>query len=113
MLDVGNSEDCTALLVAALPCIIGYGEIGRSLTEDRETKKDGNLYWEWIEAYTTEGYMEVVKYSNGTFSYSGLNPHSGCADSKWKELVERAAVRQSVARIEELISMFKNAVKVK
>ena len=65
ILDVGHSEDWFALQIAILPCLLGYGMIGKALYDDPRTKKEGNPYWEWIESYAGEEYQNVVKAGRG------------------------------------------------
>lgn len=65
VLDVGQSEDWFALQIAMAPCLIGYGMIARRLFDDPKTKRDGNIYWKWIENYVAEDYVEAVQIGSG------------------------------------------------
>lgn len=65
VIDVGQSEDWLALQVAMAPCLLGYGAIGRLLHDDPQSKRDGNLYWTWIENYVAEDYLSAVRTGSG------------------------------------------------
>lgn len=66
VLDIGQSQDYIALLVALTPCIIGYQTIARQLVASPTLKRGGdNPYWEWIEMYMGEEYAEAVTGSLG------------------------------------------------
>jgi len=89
VLDIGQSEDWLALQISMAPCLIGYAHIAGRLHSDPNTKRDGNIYWRWIEAYVAEDYTQAVKVGS--------------------ELLERHAVLQSPSRIEELVKIFIHA----
>ncbi|KAF2729047.1 hypothetical protein EJ04DRAFT_503080 [Polyplosphaeria fusca] len=89
VLDIGQSEDWLALQVALLPCLIGYGFIARRLYDDARTVRHGNKYWKWIETYVADDYVQAMANSS--------------------DLIEKHAVRQSVARIDELTKIFVHA----
>ncbi|KAK7614832.1 thiamine biosynthesis protein-like protein (Thi-4) [Phyllosticta paracitricarpa] len=92
VLDIGQSEDWFALQVALAPCLLGYGHIARRLFDDPATKREGNRYWDWVLQYVAEDYTAAVR--------------TGA------ELLEKHAVRQSPARIEELVRIFIHATKM-
>lgn len=92
VLDIGQSEDWFALQVALAPCLLGYGHIARRLFDDPETKREGNPYWDWVLQYVADDYTAAVR--------------TGA------ELMEKHAVRQSPARIEQLVKIFIHATKV-
>ncbi|KAK3301655.1 Ribokinase-like protein [Chaetomium strumarium] len=92
VLDIGQSQDWLGLQVAMAPCLLGYGAIARQLHADPRSKREGNLYWTWIENYVADDYTTAVKTGS--------------------ELLERHAVLQSVPRIEELVKIFIHATKV-
>ncbi|ROV90322.1 hypothetical protein VSDG_08151 [Cytospora chrysosperma] len=92
VLDIGQSEDWLGLQVALAPCLLGYGAVAKMLHGDSETVRDGNRYWNWIENYVADDYVQAV----GTGS----------------ELLERHAVLQSPSRIEELVKIFIHATKM-
>jgi thiaminase len=73
VLDVGHSEDWFALQIAMAPCLIGYGVIARRLYDDPLAKREGNIYWKWIENYVADDYAEAVKVGSGEwwFLYQG------------------------------------------
>ncbi len=65
VLDIGLSQDWLALQVALAPCLVGYGEIAKRLHADCKTKRDGNIYWKWIETYIADDYSEAVRVGSG------------------------------------------------
>ncbi|KAK4138159.1 hypothetical protein BT67DRAFT_437510 [Trichocladium antarcticum] len=87
-----EKEDWMALQMAMAPCILGYGVIGKQLHADSRSKREGNLYWSWIQNYVAEDYQAAVETES--------------------ELLERHAVLQSPARIEELVKIFIHATKM-
>ncbi|CAN8096851.1 unnamed protein product [Discula destructiva] len=92
VLDVGQSEDWLGLQVALAPCLLGYGAVAKMLHGDSKTRKEGNLYWNWIENYVADDYVQAVK--------TGSN------------MLEKHAVLQSPSRIEELVKIFIHATKM-
>ncbi|KAK4186626.1 putative hydroxymethylpyrimidine/phosphomethylpyrimidine kinase 2 [Podospora australis] len=92
VLDIGNSEDWFALQVSMAPCLLGYGAIARHLFSDPKSQKEGNVYWTWIKNYVEEDYLTAIKTGS--------------------ELLERYAVLQSPARIDELAKIFIHATKM-
>ncbi len=60
VLERGLSGDLLDLLVALAPCVLGYGEIGRTLLADPATRLEGNPFRDWIEVYGGEEYQEVA-----------------------------------------------------
>ena len=65
VLDIGQSQDWFALQIALAPCLIGYGEIAKRLYADPGTKREGNIYWKWIQNYVAEDYVEAVNVGSG------------------------------------------------
>lgn len=61
VLERGLAGDLLDLQVALAPCLVGYGESGEWLLADPATRRDGNPYAEWIAAYTSESYRDVVR----------------------------------------------------
>ncbi|EJT81099.1 hypothetical protein GGTG_01085 [Gaeumannomyces tritici R3-111a-1] len=92
ILDVGHSSDWLALQVALAPCLLGYGAIAQHLHADQNSKREGNPYWSWIQNYVADDYVLAVKTGS--------------------ELLERHAIQQSPTRVEELVQVFKHAVKM-
>lgn len=107
VLDIGQSEDWLALQVALLPCLIGYGIIARRLYDDPKTARQGK-YWKWIETYVAEDYREAVELGSGKMI--GYFEAMCCADHVG--LIEEAASKQAVSRIDELANIFIHATKV-
>lgn len=112
ILDVGQSQDWLALQIALLPCLLGYGMIGRRL-KDLQTSnppKEPNVYLTWINNYVADDYTEAVKTGRGTVSPSfasiDLQTNSTTA------LIEKHAVHQSPRRVDELVKIFIHATRV-
>ncbi|ROW12243.1 hypothetical protein VMCG_00020 [Cytospora schulzeri] len=91
VLDIGQSEDWLGLQIALAPCLLGYGAVAKMLHGHPRTVKEGNHYWNWIENYVADDYVQAVRTGS--------------------ELLERHAVLQSPSRIEELIKIFIHAIK--
>ncbi|KAK4226097.1 Rapamycin-insensitive companion of mTOR, N-term-domain-containing protein [Podospora fimiseda] len=77
VLDIGNSEDWLALQISMAPCLLGYGAIAKHLHTSPQSKRDGNVYWTWIENYVADDYLLAVK----TGSDLGLT-NGVCAGTK-------------------------------
>ncbi|CAG8955247.1 hypothetical protein HYFRA_00011229 [Hymenoscyphus fraxineus] len=92
VLDIGQSEDWLALQVSMAPCLIGYGQIAQRLHADTKTKREGNVYWKWIQNYVADDYSEAVRIGS--------------------DLLERHLVLQSPSRVEELVKIFVHATKM-
>lgn len=108
VLDVGHSEDWFALQIAMAPCLIGYGVIARRLYDDPLTKREGNIYWKWIENYVADDFVEAVSVGSSKclISYQ-VKPHSFVIDA-----IEKHALLQSPSRLEELVKIFIHATNV-
>ncbi|KIW91524.1 phosphomethylpyrimidine kinase [Cladophialophora bantiana CBS 173.52] len=93
-LDVGASQDWLALQMSLAPCLIGYGVTAARLYREREsvTGDKGNRYWRWVENYVADDYQEAVRVG--------------------RDLIEANIVKQSPARIEELIAIFVRATEM-
>ncbi|KAJ4392047.1 trifunctional hydroxymethylpyrimidine kinase/phosphomethylpyrimidine kinase/thiaminase [Gnomoniopsis smithogilvyi] len=92
VLDIGQSEDWLALQTALAPCLLGYGAVAKMLHGHVNTKKEGNHYWNWIENYVADDYVQAVKTGS--------------------DMLERNAVLQSPSRIEQLVKIFIHATKM-
>lgn len=59
-------------------CLLGYGAICKKLHADSRSKKEGNLYWTWIENYVADDYVAAVKTGSGEWERkpSGASGHS-------------------------------------
>ncbi|KAI8088532.1 Phosphomethylpyrimidine kinase-domain-containing protein [Thamnidium elegans] len=60
VLDKGTSGDLLDLRAAMAPCLLGYGEIGLKLFNDPATKREGNVYWDWICQYAADDFQAAV-----------------------------------------------------
>ena len=58
VLERGMAGDVLDLHVALAPCMAGYGDIGKRLSEDQATVWEGNPYRPWIEMYAGEEYQQ-------------------------------------------------------
>jgi len=65
VLEAGYSGGFLDLIVSLLPCVIGYGEIGKNLSSSTS-----NVYSDWIETYSCEDYQKVCKDVGHLFDYS-------------------------------------------
>ncbi|ETI22771.1 phosphomethylpyrimidine kinase [Cladophialophora carrionii CBS 160.54] len=94
VLDVGASQDWLALQMALAPCLLGYAVTAARLHADPASVRgtDRNPYWRWIENYVAEDYCEAVRVG--------------------RELIETNIVKQSPARIEELVAIFVRATEM-
>ncbi len=93
VLERGMSGDVLDLYVALAPCVIGYGEIGKRLTEDPATKREGNPYSDWIAMYGGDEYRDAVIDAVAT-------------------LDRAAARRETPARFDELVKAFRQATRL-
>jgi len=69
VLDIGQSEDLIGLLVAMLPCSLGYHDLAQELDGWERTKRGPeNPYWDWIESYISEDYCKTVEGHRGMYA---------------------------------------------
>ncbi|KAH8781471.1 Phosphomethylpyrimidine kinase-domain-containing protein [Diaporthe sp. PMI_573] len=92
VLDIGQSQDWLGLQLALAPCLLGYGALAKMLHGDSRSVRQGNHYWNWVENYVADDYVQAVKTGS--------------------ELLERNAVLQSPSRVEELVQIFIHATKM-
>ena len=59
VLDTGLRGDLLDLHVALAPCVIGYAEIGKALSELPNRRED-NPYSVWIDEYSGDDYQEIA-----------------------------------------------------
>ena len=111
ILDVGQSQDWLALQIALLPCLLGYGMIGRRLKDLQTTNppKEPNAYLTWINNYVADDYTEAVQTGRGTFEQSHSRESHA---NKVAALIEKHAVHQSPRRVDELVKIFIHATRV-
>lgn len=60
VLDCGAAGDLLDLHVALAPCVVGYAEIGRKLTDGRAGGLADHPYREWISEYAGDAYQDVA-----------------------------------------------------
>ncbi|KAL1856993.1 trifunctional hydroxymethylpyrimidine kinase/phosphomethylpyrimidine kinase/thiaminase [Diaporthe australafricana] len=92
VLDIGQSQDYLGLQISLAPCLLGYGALAKMLHGDSRSIREGNHYWNWIENYVADDYVQAVNTGS--------------------ELLERNAVLQSPTRIEEIVKIFIHATKM-
>ncbi|QKJ87726.1 thiaminase II [Paramixta manurensis] len=61
VLDIGHTGDALELLVALMPCVAGYAEIGLHLLHDAATVLENNPYASWIRNYGDRDYLASVQ----------------------------------------------------
>ena len=88
VLDCGQRGDLLDLLVALVPCVVGYGEIGARLGSDAATKRNGNPYLPWIEMYAGAEYQEVSEAARTQLDRLGV---ARGADARFAALAETFA----------------------
>ncbi len=93
VLDIGHSGDALDLLVALMPCVAGYAEIGLGLLQHPATRLDDNPYASWIRNYGDEGYLQ------------GVSAALALLETVWQQ-------RGSEARITELSEIFTTATRL-
>ncbi len=101
------------LQVALAPCLLGYGAIAKQLHGDQKTKTEGNPYWAWIQNYAADDYVQAVRMGSGSYCLLLLERRLVLQLNWITDLLERQAVLQSPARIEELVEIFIHATKVR
>jgi len=60
VLERGLAGDRLDLDVALAPCVVGYGEAVARLLADPATKRGGNPYDAWMDAYASDEYVAVA-----------------------------------------------------
>ncbi|MEI6004910.1 TenA family protein [Klebsiella quasipneumoniae] len=93
VLDIGHSGDALDLLVALMPCVAGYAEIGLGLLHHPTTRLDDNPYASWIRNYGDEGYLQ------------GVSAALALLETVWQQ-------RGSESRITELSDIFTTATRL-
>ncbi len=87
VLDAGHSGDLLDLLASLAPCVMGYGEIGKSLAAEATS----NTYRPWIDTYAGADYQNVCtdvgKLIDGAVARRiGANPENS---PRWAALQRR------------------------
>lgn len=104
--------------MALAPCLVGYGAIAKRLYAEKETLREGNRYWKWIENYVAEDYTEAVQLGSGKGCPFGphllyllalfvvlIEPVITDANAVL-ELLETHMRKVSPSRVEELVQIF-------
>jgi thiaminase/transcriptional activator TenA len=60
VLDAGMQGDLLDLMTVLAPCVVGYGEIGKTLAGKPGALAVDNPYRSWIEEYAGAGYQEIA-----------------------------------------------------
>ena len=92
VLERGLAGDALDLLVALLPCTVGYAEIGARLSVQYSNSLASNPYRAWVEAYSNPGYLQVADEAAAT--------------------LERLARRASAERFASLCKTFRQATRL-
>ena len=61
VMERGLAGDLLDLNVALAPCIIGYAEVAKWLSEQPFLKKKGNPYHSWLSMYLSDEYQALAK----------------------------------------------------
>jgi thiaminase/transcriptional activator TenA len=93
VLDIGLSGDVLDLMVALIPCVAGYGEIGQILMSETTTVLDGNPYGDWLRNYESEHYLQSVQDSINALDDLGR-------------------LRGAEARFDQLLKIFRTATRL-
>lgn len=93
VLDVGLSGDMLDLMVALIPCVAGYGEIGQILMSEETTVLEGNPYADWLRNYEGEHYLQSVQDAINTLDTIGRR-------------------RGAEARFDQLLTIFRTATRL-
>lgn len=65
VLDIGQSQDWLGLQIALAPCLLGYGALAKMLHGDPRSVRQGNHYWNWVENYVADDYVQAVETGSG------------------------------------------------
>ncbi len=84
VLERGLAGDLLDLQVALAPCLVGYAECGQRLLTDSNTKRDGNPYGQWIDAYAGAEYKAAV--TDAIATLDRLGQEAG-ADARYPQLL--------------------------
>jgi len=60
VLERGLAGDGLDLDAALIPCLVGYAEVVDRLMADPTTRRDGNRYAAWMDAYGSDGYRAAA-----------------------------------------------------
>ena len=87
VLDAGHSGDFLDLIAALAPCVLGYGEIGYTISK----KGHSSAYSDWISTYSSEEYQSVCVdvgklIDQAVFIRLGENP---AQNPRWHRLTNR------------------------
>lgn len=63
LLNKSMQGDLLDIMILMLPCLVGYGEIGLNMLQDKETVKQGNPYLSWMEVYSGKEYHSFIRES--------------------------------------------------
>ena len=87
VLDAGHRGDFLDLIAALAPCVLGYGEIGYTISK----KEHSSAYSDWISTYSSEEYQGVCVdvgklIDQAVFIRLGENP---AQNPRWHRLTNR------------------------
>lgn len=93
VLDIGHAGDALELMVALIPCVAGYAEIGLGLLHNPATELSHNPYAAWIRNYGDEDYL------------SGVNASLALLETLWQQ-------RGAESRFTHLSDIFDTATRL-
>lgn len=85
VMERGMAGDLLDLHIALSPCVLGYGEIGRTLADAPATLRNGNPYLSWIEMYAGPEYQTLCQ---DTLSYLDDLAGPALSDARYGELLK-------------------------
>ncbi len=84
VLERGLAGDLLDLQVALAPCLIGYADSAQRLLADPAAKHGGNPYADWIAAYSSDDYNNVVR---GSLAMLDRLWHARGSEARYPELL--------------------------
>jgi thiaminase/transcriptional activator TenA len=97
VLDAGMKGNIIDLYAALAPCSIGYAEIGRKLSADKNFQRQGNPYVDWITLYASDKFQQSV--AQGTAHIDTLLGEIDLDSQRGRDLIRvfRTATRMETA----------------
>jgi thiaminase/transcriptional activator TenA len=97
VLDAGMKGNIIDLYAALAPCSIGYAEIGRKLSADKNFQRQANPYVDWITLYASDKFQQSV--AQGTAHIDTLLGEIDLDSQRGRDLIRvfRTATRMETA----------------
>ncbi|PPQ65826.1 hypothetical protein CVT24_012053 [Panaeolus cyanescens] len=95
LIDVGLQGDVAKLVMAAMACLLGYGEVGLWLKKESQRPNswvvmEGNPYKQWMDEYSGEMYQNAVRTGLETIEkLAAADPPSLVRFEEWRTVWER------------------------